>query len=282
MSMRFGGRWWGLIPAYGWLILFCFVPLAVMFVFSFLSAVPLGAREVSFTFNNYATFFQSSLYSQLTLISLTMAFQTTFWCLLFGYPLAWALSKAVRGRTQGVLFLLIVVPFWSNSLIRLYSWVIVLQNGGVISQFFKLFGISVPGILFTYPAIIIALVHAYLPYMVLTIYVSLDRIDDSLIEASRSLGARAWRTFRRVILPLSMPGVVSGVILVFVPVVGAFVEPRLLGGRQSQTLGTIIENQFVNSFNWTLGSALSFLMLFVVLLLVILSAGISRLRSRAQ
>jgi spermidine/putrescine transport system permease protein len=181
----------------------------------------------------------------------------------------------VQGRWQTVLFLLVIVPFWSNSLIRLYSWIIVLGRGGIINYTLRQLGWQTEwSILFTYPAIIIGLVHAYLPYMVLTIYVALDRIDDRLIEASASLGARPWRTFLRVILPLSMPGVLAGVILVFIPAIGSFVEPRLLGGPAGTMLGTVIEDQFVQVFNWPLGAALSFILLLIVVIILALSARV--------
>ena len=157
------------------------------------------------------------------------------------------------------------MPFWSNSLIRLYSWIVVLGRGGFINYGLDWLGFPMGnGILYTYPAIIIGLVHAYLPYMVLTIYIALDRLDNHLIEASASLGSTPLTTFRRVIFPLSLPGVLSGVILVFIPAIGSFVEPRLLGGKAGTMLGTVIEDQFVQVFNWPLGAALSFIMLLIV------------------
>jgi spermidine/putrescine transport system permease protein len=174
----------------------------------------------------------------------------------------------VRGRWQGALFLLIIVPFWSSSLIRLYAWVVMLQNNGVLDRFFELFGLDVGSLLYTYPTLLIGLIHAFLPYMVLTIYVAIDRIDRSLLDASASLGADPQRTFLQVLLPLSMPGVISGMVLVFIPAVGAFVEPRLLGGRSGQVLGTVIEDLFVESSNWPQGAALAFIMLVIMLLLL--------------
>lgn len=270
-----------LTPAYLWLLLFGFVPLGIMLIFSFLSDVPLGNREVYFTLENYQRFFARGFYSQLTLKSLLMGLYTTIGCLLLGYPLAYALAKSVHGRWQSALFLLVIVPFWSNSLIRLYAWIIVLGKGGIINYGLGLLGWqSEASILFTYPAIIVGLVHAYLPYMVLTIYVALDRIDDRLIEAATSLGARPWRTFLRIVLPLSLPGVIAGVILVFIPAIGSFVEPRLLGGPAGTVLGTVIEDQFVQVFNWPLGAALSFILLLIVVVIMLASARF--LTQRAQ
>ncbi|HMN28492.1 MAG TPA: ABC transporter permease [Caldilineaceae bacterium] len=260
-------------PAYLWLLLFGLAPLGIMLYFSFLSDVPLGQRVVYLTTENYARFFSRSFYSRLTLDSLLMAAYTTIGCLLLGYPMAYGLAKTVRGRWQTALFLLVIVPFWSNSLIRLYSWIVVLGKGGIINYSLHLLGWGGQlNILFTYPAILIGLVHAYLPYMVLTIYVALQRIDDRLVEAAASLGARPWRVFWRILLPLSWPGVLAGVILVFIPATGSFVEPRLLGGPAGTMLGTVIEDQFVQVFNWPLGAALSFILLLIVVLIMAASA----------
>lgn len=271
------------VPAYIWLIAMGFIPLFIMLYFSFLSDVPMGSREVYFTFENYAKFFTKSLYSKLTWDSLLMGFYTTVGCLLIGYPLAFALAKFVKGKWQTVLFLLIIVPFWSNSIVRLYSWVIVLRNNGIINLLLRAIGISAGnGLLYTFPAVIIGLVHAYLPYMVLTIYISIDRIDNSLIDASSSLGAKPIRTFTRVIFPLSLPGVISGIILIFIPAIGSFVEPRLLGGPSSIVLGTVIEDQFVRVFNWPLGAALSFILLIIVILIMGISAKVLTANKRIE
>ena len=272
-------NWFKLIglffPAYVWLIAMGFIPLFIMLYFSFLSDVPMGSRDVYFTFENYARFFTKSLYSKLTWDSLLMGLYTTIGCLVIGYPLAFALAKFVKGKWQTVLFLLIIVPFWSNSIVRLYSWVIVLRNNGIVDLFLRAIGISAGnGLLYTFPAVIIGLVHAYLPYMVLTIYISLDRIDDSLIDASSSLGAKPLRTFMKVVFPLSLPGVISGIILIFIPAIGSFVEPRLLGGPSSIVLGTVIEDQFVRVFNWPLGAALSFILLIIVIFIMGVSAKV--------
>ncbi|MDX2160850.1 MAG: ABC transporter permease [bacterium] len=271
-------RWLSLAPAYLWLLIFAFLPFFIMLYFSFLSDVPFGRREPFITLDNYADFFERALYQRLLLNSLLLAGWTTLGCLVLGYPLALALARTVKGRWQAALFLLIIVPFWSSSLIRVYAWVVLLQRDGVISQFFGLFGLQVDSLLFTYPTIIVGLVHSYLPYMVLTIYVAIDRIDRSYMEAAGSLGALPWRAFTKVLFPLSLPGVISGVILVFIPAVGAFVEPRLLGGPAGLTLGTVIEDLFVESFNWTLGASLSFVMLIVVIVILVGSSAAARLQ----
>jgi spermidine/putrescine transport system permease protein len=177
--------------------------------------------------------------------------------------------------------MLVIVPFWSNTLVRLYAWAIVLRSGGVIDLFMQFLGFKAGslGLLYTYPAILIGLIHGYLPYMILTLYIALDRIDQSLLEAAASLGASAWQSFWRVLFPLSLPGVISGAILIFIPSIGSFIEPRLLGGRSGTMIGTVIEDQFIQLFNWPFGAALSFIMLVIVLVLMGLMAfALSRLR----
>jgi spermidine/putrescine transport system permease protein len=259
--------WLLLLPAYGWLAFAILAPLLIMLVFSFLSDVPFGNRQVYFTFENYIDYFSRSFYWKLTGKSLVTGFYTTIVCILIGYPMAFTIAKVIPGRWRSALFMLVIVPFWSNTLVRLYSWAIVLRNGGVIDLFLQFLGLKSGAfeLLYTYPAIIIGLVHGYVPYMILTLYIALDRIDNSLLEAASSLGASRWQTFWRVMFPLSLPGVISGTILIFIPSIGSFVEPRLLGGRSGTLIGTIIEDQFIQLFNWPFGAALSFIMLIIVL-----------------
>lgn len=177
-----------------------------------------------------------------------------------------------------MLFLLIILPFWSNGLVRIFSWTMVLREGGFLDMALH---VVVPraasfGLLFSQTAIVIGLVHGYLPYMILTCFISLLAIEDNLIEAARSLGARAPIIFLKVILPLAVPGLVSGAILIFVPVIGSFMEPRILGGRVGVTMGTVIEDQFTAAFNWPRGAALSFTMLAVVLAIFATFSGVLR------
>lgn len=257
-------------PAYVWLTVTIFIPLAVMLVFSFLTVAPIGGRVAEFTFKQYISIFTRESYLINIWRSLKLGFSVTFFCLLIGFPMALILAKHIKGRSREAILLLIVLPFWSNGLVRIFSWTMVLSDQGIIGQAFHFFWPGGPSLnlLFTYPAIVIGLVHGYLPYMVLTCYVSLQAIDDSLIEASRSLGASALTTFYRITLPLSTPGIVAGSVLIFVPVIGSFMEPRILGGQQSIMLGTIIENQFTATFNWPLGAALAFTMLAVVFVIL--------------
>jgi len=208
--------------------------------------------------------------------SLQLGFWVTLLCLLFGFPCAWVLAKIIKGRSREALFLLVILPFWSNSLVRIFSWAIVLRGNGVLDKlvnFIWPWQVKV-NLMFSEPAIIIGLVHSYLPYIILTSYLALQAIDDSLIEAARSLGARRATILRRIVLPLGAPGLIAGAVLVFVPVVGSFMEPRLLGGRVGTYYGTVIEDQFVAVFNWPLGAALSFILLAVVLTILALASPV--------
>lgn len=245
-------------PAYLWLALTVLLPLSAMLYFSFLTVAPIGGREAAFTLAHYRDFFTKEIYWYNAWRSFELAFWVTLICITAAYPAAYALSRHVSGRWREALFLLVVLPFWSNALVRTFSWTMVLRGEW--------------GLLFSYPAIVIGLVHAYLPYAILTIYVALQAIDASLTEAARSLGANAFTAFRRVTLPLSLPGVLAGGLLIFVPVTGSFMEPRILGGKDAIMLGPIIENQFTAVFNWPLGSALSFIMLAIMLLMLAIAS----------
>ncbi|HEY4161825.1 MAG TPA: ABC transporter permease [Dongiaceae bacterium] len=267
-------------PAYLWLAITIFLPLSAMLYCSLLDKSPLVPEPAHFTWANYAAIIQKPFYLPLTWWSLMLGFWTTLFSFLVGYPAAYALAKKVKGRWREALFLLIVLPFWSNALVRIFSWTMVLRSGGLIDMAVHAVFPGAPTInlLFTYPAVVIGLVHSYLPYMILTCYVSLQAIDDSLVEAARSLGATGSTIFRRVIFPLSLPGVLSGAVLIFVPVIGSFMEPRILGGTKGATLGMNIEEQFTVTANWPLGAALSFTLLAIVL--VIFAALYPALRKR--
>lgn len=267
-----------LSPAYLWLTVAVFLPLSAMAFFSVLTDVPGQGRDWSYTLSNYAAFFETGTYARLLWKSLKLGLIVTGLCLLIGFPAALVLAKSVRGRAREALFLLVILPFWSNSLVRIFSWAIVLRGNGVLDL-----GLSAVlpgevrlGLMFSQPAIVIGLVHSYLPYVVLTAYLALQAIDDSLIEAARSLGAPKRTILFRLLIPLSAPGLIAGAVLVFVPVVGSFMEPRILGGKVGTYYGTAIEDQFVAVFNWPLGAALSFILLAVVLAILALASPMLR------
>ena len=267
-----------LSPAYLWLTVAIFLPLSAMAFFSFISDVPFGGRDWHVTLGNYAAFFQTATYATLLWKSVKLGLVVTALCVLIGFPCALVLAKSIKGRAREALFLLVILPFWSNSLVRIFSWAIVLRGNGVLDTAVNAIS-PVPieiNLMFSQAAIVIGLVHSYLPYVILTAYLALQAIDDSLIEAARSLGAAKLTILWRIILPLAAPGLIAGAVLIFVPVVGSFMEPRLLGGRLGTYYGTVIEDQFVAVFNWPLGAALSFILLAVVVALLALASPILR------
>ena len=271
-----------LTPAYLWLTLAVFLPLSAMLYFSFLSDVPFGDREWRYTLENYAAFFETSTYALLLWKSIKLGLTVTLFSVLIGFPCAYVLAKIIRGRSREALFLLVILPFWSNSLVRIFSWAIVLRGNGVLDRSLNAvlpFEVDV-NLMFSTPAVVIGLVHSYLPYIILTSYLSLQAIDDDLIDAARAMGAGWWMIFQRLILPLSLPGLLAGAVLIFVPVVGSFMEPRILGGRVGTYYGTVIEDQFVAVFNWPLGAALSFILLAVVLVILAAASPVLRQAQR--
>ena len=264
-------------PAYLWLTVAVFLPLSAMLFFSFLSAAPFTNADWHVTGLNYAEFLARSIYPDLLGRSLLLAAIVTVACVLIGYPCAYVLARQVKGRAREALFLLIILPFWSNSLVRIFSWAIVLRGNGIIDH---TLGALLPfvsvNLMFSYTAVVIGLVHSYLPYVILTSYLALQAIDESILEAARSLGAPFRTILFRLLLPLSLPGLAAGAVLIFVPVAGSFMEPRILGGKHGIFYGTLIEDQFVATFNWPLGAALSFILLAVVLVILAAASPILR------
>ncbi|WP_172327418.1 ABC transporter permease [Mangrovicoccus sp. HB161399] len=270
-----------LSPAYLWLMVAVFLPLSAMLFFSFLTDMPQDAPDWGVTLGNYAEFLSNPTYGTLMAKSLKLAVTVTLFCILIGYPCALVLAKSIKGRAREALFLMVILPFWSNSLVRIFSWAIVLRGNGVLERAINWvlpFDVRL-NLMFTTDAVVIGLVHSYLPYVILTSYLALQAVDDDLIDAARSMGASKLTILRRILLPLSLPGLLAGAVLVFVPVVGSFMEPRILGGRMGTYYGTVIEDQFVAVYNWPLGAALSFILLAVV---IVILAAASPVLKRAQ
>lgn len=259
--------WLLLLPAAAWLLLFFIAPLFIVLAFSMMKAGVYGGVLPVFTLDNYQRVFDA-LYLSTFLRSFWIALLTTLICLLLGFPLAYFIAARPPGK-RGALLLALMVPFWTNFLIRTYAWLTILRtntglvNGtllslGLIQEPLPLFGNDF--------AIVLGLVYAWLPDMVLPIYAALERLDRSLLEAASDLYAPRWRVFLRVVWPLALPGVVAGSMLVFIPSLGAFVTPALLGGGKSLMVGNIISNQFLSARDWPFGSALSALMMALMLL----------------
>jgi len=267
-----------LVPTYGWLTLAVFLPLCTMFAFSFLTATPMGKAPIVFTFKQYRAFVDQPYLLGVAWQSLLMGFWTTFFCAVLGFFAALALVRATEGKVRETLLILVLLPFWTNGLVRVFSWTMVLREGGFLDYAIHSVwpGAGSVGFLYTRQAVVVGLVHGYLPYMILTCYIALVTIDNTIIEAASSLGARWWTILWKILLPMAAPGLISGSVLIFVPVIGSFMEPRILGGRVGVTMGTVIEDQFTQAFNWPLGAALSFTMLAVVLGIFATFSGVLR------
>jgi spermidine/putrescine transport system permease protein len=270
-----------LLPTYAWMMLAIIVPLSAMFVFSFMDTVPLGGEQAHFTLDNYRAFYDRPYLLGVAWTSVSLSLWTTGLSAVIGLSAAMALVKATKGWFRELFLLLTILPFWTNGLVRIFSWTMVIRQGGILDEAVHAVLPHAPsvGFLYSFPAMVVGLTHAYLPYMILTCYIALIGIDDNLAEAAKSLGARTPVIFLKITLPLAAPGLLSGAILIFVPVLGCFMEPHILGGRAGVTMGTIIEEQFTQSFNWPLGASLSFTILAVVLGVFATFSGVLRMNA---
>jgi len=238
----------------------------------------MGNRPIEFTYRHYLAFINQPYLLGIGLNSIVIGLWTTSICAVLGFLAALALVRTTMGRSRETLLILILLPFWTNALVRIFSWTMVLRENGFLDNLFHLIVPDVGSIAILYSryAIVLGLVHGYLPYMILTCYIALLTIDETLIEAAVSLGARWWVVLGKILLPLAVPGLMSGAVLIFIPVIGSFMEARILGGRVGVTMGTVIEDQFTQAFNWPLGASLSFTMLAVVLGILATFSGVLR------
>ena len=244
-----------------WSALFIVIPLILVFFFSFTVEVD---NKMVFSLQNYERLI-NPIYVKVFIRSIILAGGSTIICLLVGYPVAYIISKAHVSK-RNTLILLFILPMWMNFLLRTYAWVAILGKIGIINSFLGLFGIEPIGLLYTNFAILLGMVYNFLPFMVLPIYTSLSKMDNDLINAAKDLGANNFQVFTKVIFPLSMPGVVSGITMVFMPAVTTFAISRLLGGGKFMLLGDLIEQQFTVVGDWNFGSAISIFMMIVILL----------------
>lgn len=264
------------LPAYAYLVTFFAVPLVIVSVYSFATRNRYGGTDLSgWNLDAYRKLGEP-IVRDIIFRSLWIAMLTTFICLLIGYPFAYFLATR-RPAVRNLMLVFVMIPFWSNFLVRNYAWRVLLGRNGLVSDGFELVGLGPREFLFTRTAVMIGLVYGFLPFMILPLYASIERIDSSLLEASRDLYASGWQTFRRVLLPLSMPGVIAGSILTFVPSLGAYVTPEILGGAKSTMLGSYIVSQFLTARNWPVGASLSF-----VLMAVMLVSTVAYFRSGAR
>jgi len=256
-----------------WLVGFFLLPLAYLLAVSFARRSPYGTIEWVLGFSNYWRAFQP-LYLGVYWRSFWMAVLTTALCMLLGYPVAYALALKVSGRWKSALLMLVVIPFWTSFLIRTYAWMVILRTEGVVNTaLLALHLVHEPlRLLYTPLAVFIGLVYGELPFMILPLYAVLQKLDPILLEAAQDLGADRWHTFLRITLPISLPGLSAGGVLVFIASIGAFITPDLLGGARTIMVGNLIQNQFASVRDQPFGSAVAFLLTFVVLVLLWIGA----------
>ena len=257
-----------LAPTMLWLLFFLIIPLGIILVYSFGSRGAFGDVVLGFSFKNYARAF-SPLWLPVILRSFAYAALTTLLTLAMGYPLAYFIALH-GGRRKNIYLILVMLPFWTSYLIRTYSWIVILRSQGVINTILTSAEIiDTPLRLLNTPfSVILGLTYGFLPFMTLPLYATLERLDKSLIEASYDLGANRFWTLAKVTVPLSLPGIVAGTLLTFIPAVGDFVTPDLLGGPNTIMIGNVIQTQFLSDRDWAYGSALSFSMMAILLVAI--------------
>lgn len=252
------------LPALLYLTVFFMVPLGIVVAYSFASRSRTGRTELrDWSLDAYSRL-GDDIVRTIAVRSLWIALATTLISLVLAYPLAYYMSTRTP-TVRNVLLVGVMLPFWTNFLVRTYAWRVLLDGDGLVSQATEAVGIGETRLLFTPTAVLIGLVYGYLPFMVLPLYAAIERIDWSLVEAARDLHASAWTAFRRIVWPLSLPGVIAGSILVFVPSFGAYVTPAILGGNKEGMLGSFIVSQFLSARNGPVGASLSVVVLSVML-----------------
>jgi len=278
-------RWYVISPPYLWLLVFFLIPFFIVFKLSLsevATAIPPYEPVFSWAtgisdfiskldFDNYSFIFGDPLYVNAYLSSLKIAFISTLLTLLVAYPIAYGMARAPKSW-QPTLMMMVILPFWTSFLIRIYAWIAILKPEGFLTIFLMKLGlISEPlQIMNTYTAVYIGIVYSYLPFMILPLFASLEKINPSLLEAAQDLGSQPWRAFWQVTFPLSLPGVFAGCMLVFIPVVGEFVIPDLLGGTETLMIGKTLWNEFFNNRDWPLASAVAVLLLLVLIIPIVL------------
>jgi spermidine/putrescine transport system permease protein len=258
------------IPPLLWVTVFLLVPYAILFCYSFWSVSPAQTIAHNWSLQNYAQLIHNSLYIQVLLRSMRIAFSVTLLALALGYPLAYYVSFYTQARKE-LLYQLVIIPLWASYLVRGYAWKTILGSDGVLNGLLQYFHIThqpLEFLLYSPFAVILTLTHIYTPFVFLPIYASLEHIPRTLVEASQDLGASPWATFRRVILPLSLPGVLAGATFAFVLSLGDFLAPLLVGGSSGVMISNIVVSLFGAAYNWPLGAAISLCMLLIVVTLL--------------
>lgn len=254
------------LPYIVWAVLMLVLPMGLIAVYSIMeqgnSIIPFA-----FTLEHYVKFFTDPDFLLVLWRSIFIAVKTTIICLLLGYPIAYYIARSSE-KMQNMLVLCITIPMWINMLVRTYAWIGLLSEGGLIQKILGLVGLGGSELLYSEGAVLLGMVYNFLPFMILQIQTSLSKMDNSLLEAGADLGASPAIAFLRITLPLSLPGVINGITLVFLPAVSSFFIPKLLGGGQYFLIGNLIENQFITVGEWNFGSAISMIMAIIMMLLM--------------
>ena len=254
------------LPYIVWAALMLILPMGLIGLYS-ISEHGNSIISFSLTLEHYVRFFTDPDFLIILWRSLLIAVKTTIICLLLGYPVAYYISRSSE-KMQNIFVLIITIPTWINMLVRTYAWIGLLSDGGIFQQILKFFGLGEVSLLYTEGAVLLGMVYNFVPFMILQINTSLCKMDHSLLEASADLGANPVQTFWKVTFPLSLPGVINGITLVFLPAVSSFFIPKLLGGGQYFLIGNLIENQFITVGEWNFGSAISMIMAAIMMLLM--------------
>ncbi len=260
-------------PYMVWISMFIVIPMLLIVLYAFTThgnaVVPL-----QFTLQNFVKFFDP-VFIKVLGKSMQIAIITTLFCILIGYPIAYIIAN-VNEKYQTLLMLVITIPMWINMLVRTYAWISILSDTGIINSLLAYLHMGPIKMMYTDFAVILGMVYNFLPFMILSIYTALAKMDKALINASYDLGANRFQTFTKVIFPLSMSGVIAGITLVFLPAVSTFVIPKLLGGGQYMLIGNLIENQFITVGEWNFGSAISLIMASIIMLSMYLTKRFDR------
>lgn len=261
-------------PYIVWISIIIVIPmlLIILYAFTKFSSTTISIR---FTLENFAKFFSDIIFINVLRQSFKIAIITTILCVFLGYPAAYIIANA-KEKIKILLVLIITLPTWINMLVRTYAWMGIMQDNGVINSVLSLLGIPAIKMLHTDFAVILGMVYNFIPFMILQIYTSLTKMDKSYLEAANDLGANKLQTFLRITLPLSMPGVISGITLVFLPAASSFFIPKFLGGGQYVLIGNVIESQFITSGNWNFGSAISMIMAVIIMISMYITKKIDK------
>ena len=251
-------------PYIVWISIMIVVPLLLICMYAFTTKGN-DVTTFRFTLQNFTKFFNDMVFLEVLKTSLYVAVITTVICVLIGYPAAYVIAQA-SGRKKVWLILLITFPTWINMLVRTYAWMGILQDNGILNRIIEFLGFDALTLIHTDFAVILGMVYNFIPFMILQIHTSLSKMDKSYLEAASDLGANNVQRFLKITLPLSMPGVISGITLVFLPAVSSFFIPKLLGGGQYVLIGTVIENQFLTAGNWNFASAISIIMAIIIMI----------------